>query len=62
MVASAHAEIIVYGYDILRSLPTERLHDFPADDWCLAQKAEGRRQKAEGRRQKAEGRRQKVTA
>tara|TARA_B110000211_G_C14077447_1_gene552858 strand:+ start:1310 stop:3031 length:1722 start_codon:yes stop_codon:yes gene_type:complete len=39
----APADIIVYDYDVLRSLPTERLHDFPADDWRLAQKAEGYR-------------------
>ena len=30
-------------YDALRSLPPERLHDFPANDWRLAQKAEGYR-------------------
>jgi N-acyl-D-amino-acid deacylase len=39
----APADIIVYDYDALRSLPPERLHDFPADDWRLAQKAEGYR-------------------
>jgi N-acyl-D-aspartate/D-glutamate deacylase len=39
----APADIIVYDYEALRSLPTERLHDFPADDWRLAQKAEGYR-------------------
>jgi N-acyl-D-amino-acid deacylase len=39
----APADIIVYDYDALRSLPSERLHDFPAGDWRLAQKAEGYR-------------------
>ena len=39
----APADIVVYDYDALRSLPVERLHDFPADDWRLAQKAEGYR-------------------
>ncbi len=39
----APADIIVYDYDALRSLPSERIHDFPADDWRLAQKAEGYR-------------------
>jgi N-acyl-D-amino-acid deacylase len=39
----APADIIVYDYNALRSLPAERLHDFPANDWRLAQKAEGYR-------------------
>ena len=39
----APADIIVYDYDALRSLPPERLHDFPADDWRLVQKSEGYR-------------------
>ena len=39
----APADIVVYDYDALRSLPPERLHDFPANDWRLAQKAEGYR-------------------
>jgi N-acyl-D-aspartate/D-glutamate deacylase len=37
------ADIVVYDYDALRSLPPERLHDFPADDWRLVQKSEGYR-------------------
>ena len=40
----APADILVYDYDALRVLPRERIHDFPADDWRLAQKAEGYRQ------------------
>jgi N-acyl-D-amino-acid deacylase len=40
----APADIIVYDYDALRSLPAERLHDFPADDWRLVQKSAGYRQ------------------
>ena len=39
----APADVIVYDYDALRSLPPERIHDFPAGDWRLAQKAEGYR-------------------
>lgn len=39
----APADIVVYDYDALRCLPPERLHDFPANDWRLAQKAEGYR-------------------
>lgn len=39
----APADIVVYDYDALRSLPPERLHDFPANDWRLAQKAAGYR-------------------
>lgn len=39
----APADIIVYDYEALRSLPPERLHDFPAGDWRLVQKAEGYR-------------------
>ena len=39
----APADVVVYDYDALRSLPVERIHDFPADDWRLAQKAEGYR-------------------
>ena len=37
------ADIIVYDYDALKLLPTERLHDFPAGDWRLSQKADGYR-------------------
>ena len=37
----APADIVVYDYDGLKLLPTERLHDFPAGDWRLSQKAEG---------------------
>ena len=37
----APADIVVYDYDGLRLLPTERLHDFPAGDWRLSQKAAG---------------------
>ena len=37
------ADIIVYDYDKLNSLPPERLHDFPANDWRLVQKSEGYR-------------------
>ena len=40
----APADILVYDYDALRVLLRERIHDFPADDWRLAQKAEGYRQ------------------
>ena len=40
----APADVLVYDYDALRVLPRERIHDFPADDWRLAQKAEGYRQ------------------
>ena len=39
----APADIIVYDYDNLKLLPTERLHDFPAGDWRLSQKADGYR-------------------
>ncbi len=39
----APADLIVYDYDALKLLPTERLHDFPAGDWRLSQKAEGYR-------------------
>ena len=39
----APADVVVYDYDALRSLPPERIHDFPAGDWRLAQKAEGYR-------------------
>ena len=39
----APADLIVYDYDALKLLPTERLYDFPAGDWRLAQKAEGYR-------------------
>jgi N-acyl-D-amino-acid deacylase len=39
----APADMLVYDYDALRSLPVERLHDFPAGDWRLAQKAEAYR-------------------
>ena len=39
----APADILVYDYDALEVLPTERLHDFPAGDWRLSQKAAGYR-------------------
>lgn len=39
----APADVIVYDYDALDSLPPERLHDFPADDWRLVQKSKGYR-------------------
>ena len=39
----APADLIVYDYDALKVLPTERLYDFPAGDWRLAQKAAGYR-------------------
>ena len=39
----APADIIVYDYDGLELLPTERLYDFPAGDWRLSQKANGYR-------------------
>ena len=39
----APADVIVYDYDKLDSLPPERLYDFPADDWRLAQKSVGYR-------------------
>ena len=39
----APADLIVYDYDALKLLPTERLHDFPAGDWRLSQKADGYR-------------------
>ena len=37
----APADLLVYDLDRLRVLPNERLHDFPADDWRLACKADG---------------------
>ena len=37
------ADLIVYDYDALKLLPTERLHDFPGGDWRLSQKADGYR-------------------
>ena len=40
----APADIVVYDYDELDSLPPERLHDFPANDWRLVQKSKGYRQ------------------
>ena len=39
----APADLNVYDYDALEVLPTERLYDFPAGDWRLAQKAAGYR-------------------
>ena len=39
----APADVIVYDYDALDSLPPERLHDFPAGDWRLVQKSKGYR-------------------
>lgn len=40
----APADILVYDYDALKLTEPERLYDFPAGDWRLAQKAEGYRQ------------------
>ena len=37
----APADVLVYDYDELELLPTERLYDFPAGDWRLSQKAKG---------------------
>ena len=37
----APADVVAYDYDNLKLLPTERLHDFPAGDWRLSQKADG---------------------
>ena len=39
----APADILVYDLDALRILPSERIQDFPADDWRLVQKPEGYR-------------------
>ena len=39
----APADVNVYDYDALEVLPTERLYDFPAGDWRLAQKSAGYR-------------------
>jgi N-acyl-D-aspartate/D-glutamate deacylase len=39
----APADIVVYDYENLRILPSEKLHDFPAGDWRLACKADGYR-------------------
>lgn len=35
------ADIVVYDHDELDSLPAERLHDYPAGEWRLVQKARG---------------------
>ena len=35
------ADIIVYDYDALESLPQERLWDYPGNEWRLVQKAKG---------------------
>ena len=35
------ADILVYDYDELDSLPPERLWDYPANEWRLVQKAKG---------------------
>ena len=37
------ADVVVYDYDALELLPVEHIHDFPADDWRLGQKAKGYR-------------------
>ena len=37
----APADIVVYDYDALDLGPVERMYDFPAGDWRLAQKAVG---------------------
>ncbi len=37
------ADIVVYDYENLEILPSEKLHDFPAGDWRLACKASGYR-------------------
>jgi N-acyl-D-aspartate/D-glutamate deacylase len=39
----APADVLVYDLDGLAVLPSERLHDFPAGDWRLVQKARGYR-------------------
>ena len=35
------ADIVIYDLDELEIFPMERLHDFPANDWRLVQKAKG---------------------
>lgn len=35
------ADIIIYDYDALDSLPAERAYDYPAGEWRLIQKAKG---------------------
>ena len=40
----APADIVVYDYDALNLKEPERLYDFPAGDWRLAQGATGYRQ------------------
>lgn len=40
----APADIVVYDYDALKLKEPERLYDFPAGDWRLAQGAEGYQQ------------------
>ena len=35
------ADIIIYDYEALDSLPQERLWDYPAGEWRLVQKAKG---------------------
>ena len=42
--SSSPADVLVYDYDELELLPTERLYDFPASDWRLSQKAKGYQQ------------------
>ena len=37
------ADIIIYDFEKLRSLPIETAHDFPADEWRRVRKAEGYR-------------------
>ena len=39
----APADLLVYDLEALAVLPSQRLHDFPAEDWRLVQKAEGYR-------------------
>lgn len=43
IVAPGFVDLHTHGYDALKLLPTERLHDFPAGDWRLSQKADGYR-------------------
>lgn len=38
------ADIIIYDYDELETLPQERLWDYPAGEWRLVQKAKGYQQ------------------
>ena len=37
------ADIVVYDFENLRLLPRYHAHDYPADEWRLARKADGYR-------------------